>query len=90
MAKEKVTEFSGVVTECLSSAQFRVRLDKGDRDVVAYVSGKMKQHQIRVLVGDRVIVQMTPYDLNKGRICFREKGVAPVTGKPWGSRGGKG
>lgn len=73
MAKEKPIEFSGVVTDCLSSTQFRVKLDQSGKTVVAYVSGKMKQHQIRVLVGDRVKVEMTPYDLDRGRISFREK-----------------
>jgi len=66
MAKEEVLEFEGVVTEVLPDARCRVRLDNG-HEVVAYTSGRMKKNRIRILAGDRVTVEMTPYDLTKGR-----------------------
>ncbi len=72
MAKEEAIEFSGVVSEVLPNAMFRVKLDN-DHDVLAHTSGKMRKNRIRVLVGDRVNVEMTPYDLTKGRITFRFK-----------------
>ena len=72
MAKEDLLEFDGTVLERLPDARFRVRLDN-DHEVLAYSSGKMKKNRIRILAGDRVTVEMTPYDLTKGRISFREK-----------------
>ena len=72
MAKEDLLEFDGTVLERLPDARFRVRLDNG-HEMLAYSSGKMKKNRIRVLAGDRVTVEMTPYDLTKGRISFREK-----------------
>ena len=72
MAKEEVLEFPGVVTELLPNAMFRVKLDN-DHEVLAHTAGKMRKHRIRVLAGDRVTVEMTPYDLSKGRITFRYK-----------------
>jgi translation initiation factor IF-1 len=72
MAKEDSIEFSGLVSELLPNATFRVKLDNG-HEILAYTSGKMRKHRIRVLVGDRVNVEMTPYDLTKGRISFRYK-----------------
>jgi translation initiation factor IF-1 len=72
MDKEEAIEFSGKVFEVLPDGRFRVRLDNG-HEVLAYVSGRMKRARIRVLAGDRVTVEMTPYDLSKGRITFREK-----------------
>ncbi len=73
MAKEDVIEFSGVVTELLPNAMFRVILDNNDHEILAHTSGKMRKNRIRVLAGDRVNVEMTPYDLTKGRITFRFK-----------------
>lgn len=73
MAKEDVIEMEGVVTESLPSTMFRVRLDN-DHVVLCHISGKMRKNYIRILEGDRVRVEMTPYDLSKGRIVFREKG----------------
>ena len=70
MAKEGVIEFSGTVAELLPNAMFRVKLDN-DHEVLAHTSGKMRKNRIRVLAGDRVNVEMTPYDLSKGRITFR-------------------
>lgn len=72
MSKEELLEFPGVVTELLPNATFRVKLDNGHM-VIAHTSGKMRKNRIRVLVADKVIVEMTPYDLTKGRIKFREK-----------------
>ena len=70
MAKEDLIEFEGTVMELLPDARFRVRLDNG-HETLAYSSGKMKKNRIRILAGDRVTVEMTPYDLTKGRITYR-------------------
>lgn len=72
MAKEDVIEMEGVVSEVLPDARFRVRLDTG-HDIMAYAAGKMRKHRIRIIAGDRVTLEMTPYDLTKGRINFRHK-----------------
>jgi translation initiation factor IF-1 len=72
MAKEELLEFSGIVKELLPNAMFRVELDNG-HEVLAHTAGKMRKFRIRVLAGDRVNVEMTPYDLTKGRITFRFK-----------------
>jgi len=72
MAKEDLLEFEGVVSEILPNAMFRVKLDN-DHEVLAHTSGKMRKNRIRVLAGDKVNVEMTPYDLTKGRITFRHK-----------------
>ena len=75
MAKEELIEFEGSVLELLPDARFRVRLDNG-HETLAYSSGRMKKNRIRILAGDRVTVEMTPYDLTKGRINFRHKDAA--------------
>jgi translation initiation factor IF-1 len=72
MPKEDLIEFPGVVTELLPNPMFRVRLEN-NHEVLAHSSGKMRKNRIRVLAGDRVNVEMTPYDLSKGRITFRFK-----------------
>ena len=72
MAKEEMLEFEGVVDEVLPDARCRVKLDNG-HVVIAYTSGRMKKNRIRILAGDKVTVEMTPYDLDKGRINFRHK-----------------
>ena len=72
MAKEDLIEFNGVVIELLPNAMFRVRLEN-DHVILAHTSGKMRKNRIRVPVGDTVTVEMTPYDLTKGRITFRQK-----------------
>ncbi len=72
MAKEGVIEFEGVVSELLPNAMFRVTLEN-DHQILAHTSGKMRKNRIRVLAGDKVTVEMTPYDLTKGRITFRWK-----------------
>ena len=72
MAKEEAITLSGKVVEALSGARFRVQLESG-HIVLAHVSGKMRRHFIRITEGDTVTVELTPYDLTKGRITFREK-----------------
>ena len=72
MAKEELIELQGTVTEILPNAMFRVQLEN-NHEVLAHTSGKMRKNRIRVLQGDRVQVEMTPYDLTKGRITFRFK-----------------
>jgi translation initiation factor IF-1 len=72
LAKEELLEFDGVVAEMLPEGRFLVRLDNGHQ-TLAYTGGKMRKHRIRILVGDRVTVEMTPYDLSKGRINYRFK-----------------
>ena len=72
MAKEDCIEVEGVVRECLPNAMFRVELDNG-HVVLAHVSGKMRMHFIRILAGDRVKMELSPYDLTRGRITFRVK-----------------
>ena len=62
----------GIITETLPNAMFRVRLDNG-HEILAVISGKMRMHYIKILVGDRVTVEMSPYDLTKGRITYRYK-----------------
>jgi translation initiation factor IF-1 len=72
MAKEELLEFKGTVSEILPNAMFRVKLEN-DHEILAHTAGKMRKNRIRVLAGDSVVVEMTPYDLTKGRIIFREK-----------------
>ena len=75
MSKADIIEFEGTVTEAMPNTLFKVKLDgandKEGPTILAHVSGKMRQHNIRILEGDRVTVEMTPYDLTKGRITFR-------------------
>lgn len=71
--KEEGIEVEGIVLENLPNARFRVRLEEGDMEVLAHVSGKMRMHYIRILPGDKVKVQLSPYDLTKGRIVYRFK-----------------
>jgi translation initiation factor IF-1 len=77
MAKEELIEFRGKVIELLPNATFRVELENG-HIIIAYTSGKMRKNRIRVLVGDEVTVEMTPYDLSKGRVSHRHKAAAPT------------
>lgn len=79
MAKEELIEMNGVVMEVLPDSRFRVTLDNG-HDLVAYTAGKMRKHHIRIIAGDKVSLEISPYDLSKGRICFRHiEGRAPVS-----------
>jgi translation initiation factor IF-1 len=77
MAKEELLEFEGLVTEVLPDGNFRVKLDN-DHVILAYAAGKMRKHRIRTLEGDRVTVEMSPYDLERGRISFRHKSESPA------------
>ncbi len=70
MAKEELIEMQGVVMEVLPDARYLVLLDNGHQ-LVAYTAGKMRKHSIRILAGDKVTLELSPYDLNKGRITFR-------------------
>jgi translation initiation factor IF-1 len=79
MAKEEVLEMSGVVAEVLPDARYRVTLDNG-HDLVAYTAGKMRKHHIRIIAGDKVTLEISPYDLSKGRITFRH--LEPRTAAP--------
>ena len=72
MVKEDVLEFEGVVDEILPNAMFRVTLEN-NHEILAHTAGRMRKHRIRVLAGDKVTVEMTPYDLTKGRITYRHK-----------------
>ena len=72
MAKEEMLEFNGVVTELFPNATFRVKLEN-NHEILAHSSGKLRKNRIRVLTGDKVLVEVTPYDLTKGRITFRLK-----------------
>lgn len=70
MAKEQVLEMNGVVAEVLPDSRYRVTLDNG-HDLIAYSAGKMRKHHIRIIAGDKVSLEISPYDLSKGRITFR-------------------
>ena len=72
MPKEEIIEFPGVVTELLPNATFRVKLEN-EHEIIAHTAGRMRKNRIRVLAGDKVLVEMTPYDLTKGRITYRFK-----------------
>jgi len=76
VAKEEVIEMDGVIDEVLPDTRFRVKLDNG-HDILAHMSGKMRKHHIRILAGDKVTIELTPYDLTKGRITFRHKDERP-------------
>ena len=79
--KEETLTIDGVVQEVLPSTQFRVQLANG-ASVLAYASGKVRKYRIRVLAGDKVALEMSPYDLTRGRISFRYKDEAPVSSAP--------
>ena len=72
MAKQKSIEQDGTILEALSNARFKVELENG-HEVLAHISGKMRMHYIRILPGDKVKIEMSPYDLTKGRITYRYK-----------------
>ena len=79
MAKEELITFEGIVSEILPDARYRVQLDNG-HEVIAYTAGKMKKNRIKTLAGDRVTVEMSPYDLEKGRLIFRHRDTGGPTG----------
>ncbi len=72
MAKQEAIKMDGVITDTLSNATFRVKLDNGV-EILAHISGKMRMHYIKILIGDKVTVELSPYDLTKGRISYRYK-----------------
>ena len=72
MAKEEAIQMEGTVTETLPNTMFRVELENG-HNVIAHISGKMRKHYIRIMTGDAVTVELTPYDLEKGRIIYRAR-----------------
>lgn len=84
MAKQEAIEMEGVVTEVLPDQNFRVELENG-HEILAYAAGRMSRYRIRVLVGDRVSVALSPYDLSRGRITYRHKSGGP-SGPPQGDR----
>jgi len=86
MAKEELIQFEGLVTEILPDARYRVQLDAG-HEIVAYTAGKMKKNRIKTLAGDRVTIEMSPYDLEKGRLIFRHKDERSGTSPAGGARG---
>ena len=83
MAKEELLEMRGVVDEVLPDSRFRVTLENG-HSLVAYTAGKMRKHHIRIIAGDKVSLELSPYDLSKGRITFRhlERRSAPGAARP--------
>ena len=82
MAKEELIEMKGVVMEVLPDSRFQVTLENG-HSLVAYTAGKMRKHHIRILAGDKVSLELSPYDLSKGRITFRHiEGRAPMAPAP--------
>ena len=83
MAKEELLEFEGVVSEVLPEGRYRVTLESG-HEVLAYTGGRMKRNKIRTIAGDRVTVEMTPYDLDKARIVFRHKTDSGFSAPPPG------
>ena len=85
MAKEELLEFDGVVTEVLPDGNYRVKLDN-DHMILAYMSGRMRKFRIRTGVGDRVIIEMSPYDLERGRINFRHRGERTIAANPGSTR----
>jgi translation initiation factor IF-1 len=72
MSKEELIQFEGRVTEILPDARYRVQLDAG-HEIICYTAGRMKKNRIKTLAGDRVTIEMSPYDLEKGRVIFRHK-----------------
>jgi len=82
MTKEELLEFEGLVTEILPDARYRIQLDNGHA-LIAYTAGRMKKNRIKTLAGDRVTVEVSPYDLDKGRMIFRHKDErASAMGRP--------
>ena len=79
MAKEELLEMNGVVNDVLPDGRFRVELENG-HSMIAYTAGKMKKNRIKTLAGDRVTVEMSPYDLEKGRLIFRHKDSGASSG----------
>lgn len=88
MAKEELLVLDGQIDEVLPDGRFRVHLEN-DHSIIAYTAGRMRRFRIRSIVGDRVQVEMTPYDLSKGRIIYRERTSGPGGAPRKGGRGGR-
>lgn len=73
MAKEEIIKFSGTVVDLLPNANFKVKLDENNHEILASIAGKLRRFNIRVALGDKVDVEMSPYDLSRGRIIYRNK-----------------
>jgi translation initiation factor IF-1 len=73
LAKEEAMRFNGIVVEELGNAMFKVKLNDSEHTVTAYIGGKMRKHSIKIIAGDSVVLEMSPYDLNKARIMYRNK-----------------
>jgi translation initiation factor IF-1 len=71
VAKEEAMRVSGLVLEALGNARFKVKLDHNGHEIIAYIGGKLRQHDIKVLAGDNVVMEVSPYDFTKGRIVYR-------------------
>lgn len=82
MAKEEAISFEGTVAEVLPEGRFRILLDLNQREVLAYTGGKMRKNRIKTLRGDRVTVEMSPYDLDRARLVFRHKPTGAGSGAP--------
>jgi len=71
VAKESAMKMEGVVLEALGNARFKVKIENSEHELIAYIGGKLRQHDIKVIPGDRVTMEVSPYDLSKGRIMYR-------------------
>ncbi len=71
MAKEEAMKMQGIVQEALGNARFRVKLENSEHELIAYIGGKLRQHDIKIITGDRVTMEVSAYDLSKGRITYR-------------------
>ena len=71
MAKEEALKFDGIVTEVLGNAMFRVKLNENEHEIVSYLGGKLRQNEIKIIAGDSVSMEISPYDMSKGRIMYR-------------------
>lgn len=87
MAKQDLIQVKGKVLEALPNAVFRVKLENNEHELLASISGKMRMHYVKIIPGDKVLVELSPYDLSKGRIYYREKEENPNA--PTNSGGGK-
>ena len=85
MAKEEAISFEGTIAEVLPEGRFRVVLDVNQHEVLAYTGGKMRKNRIRTLRGDRVTVEMSPYDLDRARLVFRHKAAGASAPRPAGA-----
>jgi len=88
MAKQDLIQVKGKVLEALPNAVFKVLLENNGHILDAHISGKMRMHYVKIIPGDKVLVELSPYDLSKGRICYREKEENP--NNPGGNSGGGG